>query len=105
MNKTRQPFAILGMLFLMGTLLLACSSNKNNQGSSAATTAPDAQATAEAAATTRSHTDYKGHTAEIPVNPQRIIYSGETYGDLLALGVQAIGYPLSMGRARSSRTS
>lgn len=32
MNKTRQPFAILGMLFLMGTLLLACSSNKNNQG-------------------------------------------------------------------------
>lgn len=32
MNKTRQPFAILGMLFLMGTLLLACSSDKNNQG-------------------------------------------------------------------------
>ncbi|MEK5467639.1 ABC transporter substrate-binding protein [Paenibacillus sp. FSL R7-0210] len=100
MNKTRQPFAILGMLFLMGTLLLACSSNKNNQGSSAATTAPDAQTTAEAAATTRSHTDYKGHTAEIPVNPQRIIYSGETYGDLLALGVQAIGYPLSMGEGQ-----
>jgi iron complex transport system substrate-binding protein len=34
------------------------------------------------------------------VNPQRIIYSGETYGDLLALGVQAAGYPLSMGEGQ-----
>ncbi|MFC6653017.1 MULTISPECIES: ABC transporter substrate-binding protein [Paenibacillus] len=103
MNKTRQPFAILGMLFLMGTLLLACSSDKEQAGNIAATTAPATEASvspAVPAATTRSYTDYKGHTAEIPVNPQRIIYSGETYGDLTALGVQAIGYPLSMGEGQ-----
>jgi iron complex transport system substrate-binding protein len=105
MNKARQPFAILCIIFLMSTLLLACSSTKNDEGNAAANTAagntaataaPTAEATAEPAATTRSYTDYKGHTVEIPVNPQRIIYSGETYGDLIALGVQAIGYPLSM---------
>lgn len=106
MNKTRQPFAILGMLFLMGTLLLACSSDKERAGNTAATTAPATEAAVSPAAsavpavTTRSYTDYKGHTAEIPVNPQRIIYSGETYGDLTALGVQAIGYPLSMGEGQ-----
>lgn len=84
MNKARQPFAILCIIFLMSTLLLACSSTKNDEGNAAANTAagntaatPTAEATAEPAATTRSYTDYKGHTVEIPVNPQRIIYSGK----------------------------
>lgn len=90
MNKARQPFAILCIIFLMSTLLLACSSTKNDEGNAAANTAagntaataaPTAEATAEAtaepAATTRSYTDYKGHTVEIPVDPQRIIYSGK----------------------------
>ncbi|WNS41138.1 ABC transporter substrate-binding protein [Paenibacillus sp. MMS20-IR301] len=112
MNKAKQPFVILCIIFLMSTLLLACGNNSNGQGSNAAantaasnaaaTTAPaaEAEATAEPAATTRSYTDYKGHTVEIPVNPERIIYSGETYGDLIALGVQAVGYPLSMGEGQ-----
>jgi iron complex transport system substrate-binding protein len=105
MNKARQPFAILCIIFLMGTLLLACSSTKNEEGgNAAATAAPSTEATAETtaepAASTRSYTDYRGHTVEIPVNPQRIIYSGETYGDLIVLGVQAIGYPLSMGEGQ-----
>lgn len=86
MNKARQPFAILCIIFLMSTLLLACSSTKNDEGNAAANTAagntaataaPTAEASAEPAATTRSYTDYKGHTVEIPVNPQRIIYSGK----------------------------
>ncbi|WP_405107849.1 ABC transporter substrate-binding protein [Paenibacillus sp. FSL K6-1217] len=108
MNKARQSLAILCIIFLMGTLLLACSTNKEQTSQAPATTAaPAAEAIAEASATTaaalattRSYKDYKGHTAEIPVNPQRIIYSGETYGDLIALGVQAVGYPLSMGEGQ-----
>lgn len=114
MNKVRQSYAVLCIIFLMSTLLLACSSTNNEQdhpaaantaaSSNEATAAPSpaatAAATAEPEATTRSYTDYKGHTVEIPVNPQRIIYSGETYGDLIALGVQAIGYPLSMGEGQ-----
>ncbi|ETT45635.1 MULTISPECIES: ABC transporter substrate-binding protein [unclassified Paenibacillus] len=107
MNKARSTLAILCIIFLMSTLLLGCSSNKEqNSQASAPTAAPAAEATAEASATaaavaaTRSYTDYKGHTAEIPVHPQRIIYSGETYGDLTAIGVQAIGYPLSMAEGQ-----
>ncbi|WP_084159162.1 AraC family transcriptional regulator [Paenibacillus taiwanensis] len=35
--------------------------------------------------------DWTGHEVDIPATPQRIIYHGETYGDLVALGVKAIG--------------
>ncbi|MDK8180541.1 AraC family transcriptional regulator [Paenibacillus sp. UMB4589-SE434] len=35
--------------------------------------------------------DWTGHEVDIPVTPQRIIYHGETYGDLVALGVKAVG--------------
>ncbi|MHA6531265.1 hypothetical protein [Paenibacillus sp. BAC0078] len=80
MRTTRQPFAVLCVIFLMATLLLACGTSEKTP-----------------AAETRTYKDYVGHTVEIPVHPKRVIFSGETYGDLLALGVQAIGYPLSMG--------
>ena len=114
MNKVRQPFAVLCVLFLMTTLLLACGNSgeqpaKNNASNATGnntsdTTVPSPETsdkgTNETAATTRSYTDYIGHTVEIPVNPKRVIYSGETYGDLLALGVQAVGYPLSMGEGQ-----
>ena len=36
-------------------------------------------------------TDWTGHEVEIPAQPKRVIYHGETFGDLLALGVEAIG--------------
>lgn len=39
----------------------------------------------------RSYTDYKGHSVDIPVSPKRIIFSGETFSDLLVLDVQVIG--------------
>ncbi|QMV45026.1 ABC transporter substrate-binding protein [Cohnella cholangitidis] len=35
--------------------------------------------------------DWTGHEVEIPAQPQRIIYYGETFGDLLALGIEAVG--------------
>ncbi|MDO3411761.1 ABC transporter substrate-binding protein [Saccharibacillus sp. CPCC 101409] len=38
-----------------------------------------------------SYTDYMGHTVDIPAHPQRIIYYGETLGDLLELGVAPVG--------------
>lgn len=110
MNKVRHPFAVLCVLFLMTTLLLACGNSKDQTAgntanstvnNTAASAAPSPEAsdnsTNEASASTRSYKDYIGHTVEIPVNPKRVVYSGETYGDLLALGVQAVGYPLSMG--------
>lgn len=114
MRKARQPFAVLCVIFLMSALLLACGNSEENSAAgtaanaagsnTAASASPSPEASgnnaAEAEGTTRSYTDYIGHTVEIPVKPQRVIYSGETYGDMIALGVQAVGYPLSMGEGQ-----
>lgn len=114
MNKVSKLFTVGCVLFLMSTLLLACGNSKeqsaSNQAESLAgsntavstSSSPEVSdnSTKEAATTTRSYTDYIGHTVEIPVTPQRVVFSGETYGDLLALGVQAVGYPLSMGEGQ-----
>lgn len=35
--------------------------------------------------------DWTGHEVDIPIHPKRLIYHGETFGDLIALGVEAIG--------------
>ncbi|KKO50962.1 AraC family transcriptional regulator [Paenibacillus sp. DMB20] len=35
--------------------------------------------------------DWTGHIVDIPARPERIIYYGETFGDLFALGVDPIG--------------
>lgn len=35
--------------------------------------------------------DWMGRTVEIPENPRRIVYHGETVGDLLALGAEVVG--------------
>ncbi|UQZ37567.1 Fe3+-hydroxamate ABC transporter substrate-binding protein [Paenibacillus sp. PK3_47] len=35
--------------------------------------------------------DWTGHTVDIPERPRRIVYHGETMGDLLALGVKPVG--------------
>lgn len=35
--------------------------------------------------------DWTGHEVAIPEQPQRIIFHSETFGDLLALGIEAIG--------------
>jgi iron complex transport system substrate-binding protein len=82
-------------------LLLACGNQAQPTGNnSSASTAPSPEASAnsagEVAAATQSYTDYIGHTVEIPTAPQRIIFVGETYGDLLALGVQATGTAMQM---------
>ncbi|MRN51709.1 ABC transporter substrate-binding protein [Paenibacillus monticola] len=97
MKKARQPFGALCVLVLTTVLLLACGNQATQPAGNNSTpsTAPSPEASAdsagEAAAATRSYTDYIGHTVEIPAAPQRIIFVGETYGDLLALGVQATG--------------
>ncbi|WP_409972426.1 ABC transporter substrate-binding protein [Bacillus sp. Bva_UNVM-123] len=40
---------------------------------------------------TRTYTDYLGHVVTIPTSPERVIYHGEGFGDLLALNVNAVG--------------
>ncbi|ASA19427.1 ABC transporter substrate-binding protein [Paenibacillus donghaensis] len=104
MTRLKQPFNILCMLVLMSVLLLACSSSNEPSAADqtstpapaastdpAATTDPAAGNNTTAGAETRSYTDYMNHTVQIPTAPKRIVFVGETYGDLLALGLQAVG--------------
>jgi iron complex transport system substrate-binding protein len=116
--RTRRQFSIvLCVIFLMSTILLACGNSEEQlTGNATATNAGNTSANDSALSAspsteeagnstvkdelTRSYTDYIGHTMEIPVSPERVIFSGETYGDLLALGVQAIGFPLFMGEGQ-----
>ncbi|MCE5173295.1 ABC transporter substrate-binding protein [Paenibacillus profundus] len=85
----------------MGTILLACSrdldepsnavgTNDVNTTQNGASTAAG-QAGKETASSTRKFTDYKGHEVEISTSPQRVIFVGETFGDLVALDVNAVG--------------
>ncbi|MFK4300214.1 iron complex transport system substrate-binding protein [Paenibacillus sp. RC254] len=98
-KSTRQYTTMLGLFSLIGALLLGCGTSEKPAANSN-TTAPTAGTTASTktseAAATRSYTDYRGHTVNIPTSPQRIAYFGENYGDLLVLGVQAVGTSTSM---------
>ncbi|MBW7456302.1 ABC transporter substrate-binding protein [Paenibacillus sepulcri] len=101
--KTWQKFFMMaGIMALMGTLLAACGSGKNETEGSAGTASVQPEKEQQASADTaeepasRSYTDSKGHSVEIPVHPQRIIYTGGEPGDLLALGVKPVGAALGV---------
>ncbi|WP_052350469.1 ABC transporter substrate-binding protein [Paenibacillus gorillae] len=94
MKRTKTIVTLLATFAFAGTLLLGCGTDKTN------TTAPAPSATASPAAettvpqnesATRDFTDWTGHTVQVPTNPQRVIYHGETTGDLIALGVLPVG--------------
>jgi len=42
-------------------------------------------------AQTKKFKDWTDHEVEVPTNPQRVIFHGETTGDLLALGIKPVG--------------
>ncbi|AZS17570.1 ABC transporter substrate-binding protein [Paenibacillus lutimineralis] len=51
--------------------------------------------------------DWTGHVVDIPVKPERIVYYGETLGDLLVLGIEPIGgiFPLHVAASRNLQQS
>lgn len=99
MVHVRKPVMLLVIIFIMGTLLLACGNNTNSsdnktQGNSGQSTEAPATSSPEpekSEKTTRLFTDWSGHEVEVPVQPQRVIYHGEVTGDVLALGVTPVG--------------
>lgn len=102
MYRVNKPAALMTTFALMGALLLGCGSNSANTTNTTNTASPVTETTAspapteKAEATTRTFTDWSNHNVEVPVNPQRVIYHGETTGDLVALGVTPIGGMLEM---------
>ncbi|UHA72636.1 ABC transporter substrate-binding protein [Paenibacillus sp. 481] len=104
MKHTKNWGVILSALLLMGSILLACSSQTGdekkavdsahtptNQPNTLSTSSQTATNTETTASALRKFTDYKGHTLEIPVTPQRIVFWGETFSDLLTLNVNVVG--------------
>lgn len=92
MKQRRKLSLVVCMIALMGTLLMACGDNTDNDSAAATSTPPaETTATAEPAAEARAYTDYMGHETEIPTAPKRVVFHGETLGDLVALGVDVVG--------------
>ncbi|GGA00776.1 hypothetical protein GCM10008018_53890 [Paenibacillus marchantiophytorum] len=79
MKPTRKVFLAFTFIALIGASMTACSNSGNSNQQ----------------ATTHKYMDYKGHQVDIPLAPQRIIFSGETFSDLLALNVKVIGTDIS----------
>ncbi|MGN4126984.1 ABC transporter substrate-binding protein [Lysinibacillus sphaericus] len=82
MKKLNRYMLICSVLLIFGVLLTACSS-KNE--------ATKKEETPVEQAKVRVYKDTVGHEVEIPVSPERVVYHGEGYGDLLALDVKTVG--------------
>ncbi|KKO51191.1 ferrichrome-binding protein [Paenibacillus sp. DMB20] len=83
-------------MLCMSVLLFACSApSEVQQKADPANTAKSEENKEDSASATRKFTDYKGHEVDIPASPERIIFWGETYGDLLALDVDVVGTGLN----------
>ncbi|MBP1990511.1 ABC transporter substrate-binding protein [Paenibacillus eucommiae] len=100
MKQARKMTTVLCMIVLMGAFVIACNSKgsdspKETTSSVKPSETPAPQQTEAATGTTenttRKFTDWTKHEVEVPTHPQRVIYHGETMGDLLALGVMPIG--------------
>lgn len=85
MKKARHLIILLFVTTLIGASLAACGKGTNS--------GKDQQAAAPSNSESLTHPykDYIGHQVEIPTSPKRVIFVGETFGDLLALKVNAVG--------------
>jgi len=82
MKKLKRHMLIYSLLLLVSIILAACGSTNEETKKEETTTS---------ASTTRLYKDYLGHEVEIPVDPERVVYHGEGYGDLLALNIKTVG--------------
>ncbi|TNJ67705.1 ferrichrome ABC transporter substrate-binding protein [Paenibacillus hemerocallicola] len=103
MKIARKTVAAMAMTAVVGMMLLACT-NGNTDGGLTGTEAGNRTAADTAAkqeshertsssekAATRVYNDYKGHAVTIPAAPKRVIFAGETTGDLIELGIPLVG--------------
>jgi len=82
MKKLKRHMLIYSLLLLVSIILAACGSTNGETKKEETTTS---------ASTTRLYKDYLGREVEIPVDPERVVYHGEGYGDLLALNIKTVG--------------
>ncbi|MHA7966273.1 ABC transporter substrate-binding protein [Paenibacillus sp. CAU 1782] len=103
MKSVKRIWGLAAILLLTTVLAAACGNAGSTTGGNASAS-PQATASQESAApaestepasTTRSMTDSQGNTAEIPVKAERVVFWGETVGDMLKLGIKPIGTTFS----------
>ncbi|MGI2294458.1 ABC transporter substrate-binding protein [Paenibacillus sp. GXUN7292] len=106
MKETKKRSKLLLLTAAMVIVLAACggndknsTGNSNNVGQDKVVQTENPENTKEdeplkpngEIAETKKFTDWTGHEVEVPVDPKRVIFHGETTGDLLALGVKPVG--------------
>lgn len=82
-----------GSFLLLLMILAACSSNGNTSDAqkkeNEKTTQSDVKA--EESESTVQYTTITGEQVEIPANPKRVVYIGQTIGDFLAMDIPVVG--------------
>lgn len=91
----RKQFILWGGSFLLLLLMLSACSNSNGSASDAQgkengkTAQSDVQV--EESETTLQYTTITGEQVEIPADPKRVVYIGQTTGDFLAMDIPLVG--------------
>jgi len=92
----RRTVILLALTFVLSVILAGCGAgnktNSNiNEKEAVSTEEANKKNEDNGKLDTRSYTDYRGHTVDIPVSPERVIFAGETTGDLPQLGIKPVG--------------
>ncbi|MFB0840839.1 hypothetical protein [Paenibacillus oleatilyticus] len=103
MKAARKVIHLFVIMFSLGSLLTmaACGAPTAAPPASVGQTADSAQAKAPV---TRKYTDYKGNEVQIPVQPQRVIFAGETFGDCWFLESTPSAHSCLRSKITSSKT-
>ncbi|MFD0587273.1 ABC transporter substrate-binding protein [Paenibacillus sp. GCM10027627] len=101
MKKAKKWWTILMATVLVTGALSGCGgqndnaaaqveeANQGSKGSPSESAKPESGASEQAA--TQLFEDWNGHKVEVPTQPKRVIFHGETTGDLAVLGVSPVG--------------
>lgn len=89
MFKQMKSKAIVAAAVSLMLLLTACSTTPTNTGSKKTT--PSKAVAAQAVKTGTRTVTVNGKKIEVPANPQRIVITGYTFGDVLAFGHTIVG--------------
>ncbi len=82
MKNIKNKILLLCIVIMIGGVLSACKKEGNDE-----TLLQEENNKRDM----RVYKDYRGHETEIPTSPKRVIFHGESFGDLLAIGVDAVG--------------
>ncbi|MCM3746646.1 ABC transporter substrate-binding protein [Paenibacillus pasadenensis] len=90
MKRLKVWTAMTGMAALL-SILGACGNAADNKQAESSPQPTQTAAPSEQADALKTYTDYIGHKVEYPANPQKVVFAGETTGDLLELDLPVIG--------------